>query len=198
MDSCYMCGRTGEQVAALLALEATMEIESKIAALTKEKQSLGNEFGDITALWNTLNTKLKNLNTDLLNLNFETLEKNFGNVKSNLVADVLEFMKKTPDFKLESFSVQHVIANFEKYRPKNVRMEEIEKEIVELELRKRSVVEKTSSGFQLMDSVVFSVKTDSLRSSISFEPLDPAGAKGDFVKIPLCRICSSLSKAFKQ
>ncbi len=196
MDSCYVCGRTGEQVSALLVEEAVKEIDAKITALSKEKQSLGNEFGDITAVWNSLNTKLKNLNNDLLSLNFETLEKNFGNVKNNIVTDVLEFMKKTPGFRLESFSVQDVIANFEKYRPKNVRLEEIEKEIVELELRKRSVAEKMSTGFPLIELKDFSVKTDSLRSAISFEPLDSGTATTDFVRVPVCKICASLMRAY--
>ncbi len=192
MDSCYMCGRTGEQVSILLAQEAAKEIDLQAEMLKKEKQSLGNEFGDITALWNTLNTKLKNLNNDLLNLNFETLEKNFGSVKTNIVADVLEFMKKTPNFRLESFSVQDAISNFEKYRPKNVRLEQIEKELVELEVRKRSVAEKISSGFNLLDSRTFLVKTDSVRAAIIFESIDPIGAKGDFVKVHLCKICAAL------
>lgn len=195
MDTCYICGRNAEQVAALLVAESLREIDEKLAALAKEKESLANSFGDLTAVWNSLNSKLKTLNTDIFSLNLETLERNFGNAKTNLVSEVLEFLKKTPDFRMESFSLQDVAANFEKYRPRNVRTEEIEREIVELELRKKSAGGKFAGSHGLLEPKILEAKSDYLKPGLQFAVVDrQPEAKADAVRLSVCRVCLALLK----
>ncbi|MBU0956863.1 MAG: hypothetical protein KKI09_15685 [Spirochaetes bacterium] len=195
MQICYMCGRNGEQVAAQLIKETEQEIDERLEALRQEKNALSSSFGDLTAVWNSLNTRLKSLNSDIFNLNFETLEKNFGNARTNLVSEVTEFLKKSSEFRPDSFSLQDIIKNFDKYRPSNLRLDEIEKEIVQLEQARKSAAANFASGHDLLEKRNFSVKHDYLSRSMQFEPVGAQETKTDMVSISLCKICSALLRS---